>query len=414
MPHERRVLSSLRLSPRLPGLAVTTAALFAAYSTAGCLSHEYTIPKEELARVVNLPPQVRGERVRVVQGIGERRADPVPPRPSYYDPTYEPEYYGPDVHVDVGIYGSSGGHGGHYAPPPRGVHVVPPAAGGGTPAAGGPAPPSGPPVGDARPPVNGAPVPAKPVTHGGGLSGVGGGGGGKDDLAVLAVIVAVAAAFCVFGLAVTEGARHDGFAQLHPGQPLHLHGGGGERVVALGDLSREDLASTAEAVVMEDEGYGLRILDRRPLDRVGGTFKMDVGSPTAEFDGQMVGGMLTNIQAGFFPTQRFGLVANLTLSGGSDPQGQTFTRHALSIEPQFFPVKLGPVHLGLYGDLGKQLVTQGGQPRLEGTALGGGVLMEIEMTTRMALTLRGGWTNTYLETGRWMGTGTVALGIAVY
>jgi hypothetical protein len=218
MPHERRVLTSLRLSPRLPGLAVTTAALFAAYSTAGCLSHEYTIPKDELARVVDLPPQARGERVHVVQGIGERRADPVPPRPSYYDPTYGPEYYGPDVHVDVGVYGSyGGGHGGHYGPPPRGVHVVPPAGGGGAPAAGGPGPPSGP-VGDARPPVNGAPVPAKPVTHGGGLSG-GGGGGGKDDLAVLAVIVAVAAAFCVFGLAATEGARHDGFAQLHPGQP---------------------------------------------------------------------------------------------------------------------------------------------------------------------------------------------------
>jgi hypothetical protein len=113
-------------------------------------------------------------------------------------------------------------------------------------------------------------------------------------------------------------------------------------VVALGDLSREDLASTAEAVVMDDEGYGLRLLDRRPLDRVGGTFKMDVGSLGADFDGRMVGGILTNIQAGFFPTQRFGLVANLTLSGGSDPQGQTFTRHALSIEPQFFPRQARP------------------------------------------------------------------------
>jgi hypothetical protein len=225
----------------------------------------------------------------------------------------------------------------------------------------------------------------------------------------------VAAAFAVFGLAATEGARLDGYVQMHPGQPLHLRDDTGrERVVALGDLSPTDLAPAAEAVVMDDEGYGLRILDRRPLDRVGATFKMDVGSPAASFDGRTVGGILTNIQAGFFPVQRFGLLANLTLSGGSDPLGQTFMRHTLSLESQVFPLKAGPVHFGAFGNVGQQLVTQSSEPQMTGLALGGGLLMELEMTTRMALTLRGGWTSAHVGADRWLGTGTVALGLAVY
>src|SRR5436190_5349817 len=79
----------LRLHARLRALglrATLAVAGFAAYSTSGCLPNQYTITKDELTRVVQLPPAARGERVRVVQELGEREGEPVPPggpRPVY-------------------------------------------------------------------------------------------------------------------------------------------------------------------------------------------------------------------------------------------------------------------------------------------------------------------------------------------
>ena len=55
----------LRLHARLRALglrATLAVAGFAAYSTSGCLSNQYTITKDELTRVVQLPPAARGER----------------------------------------------------------------------------------------------------------------------------------------------------------------------------------------------------------------------------------------------------------------------------------------------------------------------------------------------------------------
>ena len=55
-------------------VALVTVAFFAPVAT-GCVSNEYVIPSDELGRLAQTPPGQRGERVHVVQGIGERRAD---------------------------------------------------------------------------------------------------------------------------------------------------------------------------------------------------------------------------------------------------------------------------------------------------------------------------------------------------
>src|SRR5262245_605710 len=101
--------------------ALTAAALLAA----GCLSHEYRISRPELERLAQLPPEARGQRVRVVQLLGERRADAVPPEPA----PPPPEVHG-DLNVQIGF-------GGHYSsgyrsggPAPRAVHSAAPVGGG--------------------------------------------------------------------------------------------------------------------------------------------------------------------------------------------------------------------------------------------------------------------------------------------
>src|SRR4051794_20467498 len=134
-----------RLPPRLTALV---ALAFAVQATSGCLSNEYRIPKEELARVVQLPPSARGERVRVLQQVGERRGEPVPPggRPApWVGPRVpeeavivegEPE---PELQVDTGFdLHLEGGRYGHAAPRGYGGGWRGPgAAPGGPPRAGG-------------------------------------------------------------------------------------------------------------------------------------------------------------------------------------------------------------------------------------------------------------------------------------
>src|SRR5262252_301114 len=48
--------------------------------TTGCLSNEYRIPNDELQRLAQTPPAVRGHHVHVVQSLGDRRSEAIPYR----------------------------------------------------------------------------------------------------------------------------------------------------------------------------------------------------------------------------------------------------------------------------------------------------------------------------------------------
>ena len=61
-------------------------ALLVGQLAAGCLSNEYRIPPDELARVVRLPPANRGSQVRIVQEWGSDREVPLPPPPPALEP----------------------------------------------------------------------------------------------------------------------------------------------------------------------------------------------------------------------------------------------------------------------------------------------------------------------------------------
>jgi hypothetical protein len=394
--------------------------------TSGCLSNQYRIPQDELWRISRTAPEARGQRVRVVQDLGERRGDAVQPTPEALQPPPPPpppeveveqqqqeetESSG-SLNVNVNVQGGGGGGGDHQpsrapgswrgSPQPGspGFRGTPPhptgwRAGGGGGGGGG---------GGAK--IGGG--------GGGGLN-IGGGGGGNDGLVVLAVVLVVTALFATVALVGSEGSRFDGYLQMAPDQPIHLKDArGAERVVPLAMLSGADVALTSEAKVMDDEGPGVRRLDERPLDRTGGTFKLDLGASSFNFGGSQIVGPASQIQAGLFVNPYLGFLVDVGLSGGEDCcGGGIISRHSLGLEAQFFPLNAGRLHLGGFGGGGAAIAGGGSAMTLTGPVAGGGALMEIDVSPRMALTFRGGANAAKLDNG-WSSAGTLTAGVAIY
>lgn len=393
MALSRRRLFLLRLhtSPRL-GLAVLTAFLF--YSSSGCLSNRYTISQQELARLAQLPPQTRGDRVNVLQEMGERREDPIDPMPVY------PDVYDADATANVGFH-----MGVLIAPGPHGH-------------------PGGGPHGGFRPSggrVSAPPPP--PARHGGhsshwGSSGGGGGGSSADDALAAAIVIIVAVVvLSAVGLAVTEGVRYDGAIQMYSEQPVHLKDAqGNEQIVPLSQLVPAHASQAVSAQVMDDEGWGLRMVERRPLDRKGFAFKVDMGSVQAFCKTcYSAAGFAADLQFGYFPHHRFGLLTTVSLSGGTNALGKSFQRHTIGLEAQWFPLNLWRFHLGGFGHGGWQIGREEDTLARTGPAFGGGAILEIALTTRLALMARADWTAAdNAPEGGWASTQLFTGGLAIY
>jgi len=394
-------------------LALAVGGMYLSLTTVGCVSNEYVIPKTELTRLSLLPPSQRGRRVQVVQSLGsggELSSDSGEVLP---DRDYEDEFaaydhpestYDPgDTRVDINLpLDGLGGHG--HAGVAR---ALGPSGKGGT-------------GWGARAPSSGGTSSTGPRGLGGGGGGHfnfgGGGGGGGDDLAVFAIIVVAVAIMAAAGLAVTEGLRYDGFVQLHPEQPVHLKGtAGNQRTLPLAALTPADVAVSEEALVMDNEAFGFRFDHRRALDRKGFAFKVDFGSLDSLCGCYSAAGLASNIQLGYFPHHRFGLLGTLTLGGGTSALNQTFQRHSANIEAQFFPLQVWRLHLGGFGHGGMQVARDELGTRT-GPAWGGGAILEFALTTRLALTGRMDYTlaRTAPDGQSWAGSTTLTGGLAIY
>jgi hypothetical protein len=160
----------------------------------------------------------------------------------------------------------------------------------------------------------------------------------------------------------------------------------------------------------------MRLLGQR-LDRRGFTFKLDFGTLAFQPDtsNQTFNGLTSHVQVGYFITPHIGLLATAGLGGADDGLSATLTRHELGLELQAFPVALGPVHFGVYGNGGMAVLgsTARDSTTTTGPALGGGLLVELDVTGRMALTLRAG-ADVARSDGGWSPAGTVAAGVAIY
>jgi hypothetical protein len=232
--------------------------------------------------------------------------------------------------------------------------------------------------------------------------------------------VIAAATLATVALAASEGMRFEGHAQVAPEQLVYLKRGGETSAVPLLELTSEQAAAAESALVMDDEGYGLRRLDHAPLDRKGGLFRFDLGAGMFTFGDGRASGVSAHVQAGAFFTHTFGLVVDAGLGVGTpDPccsgalaATGSISRHSLGLEAEWLPLGLGPLHLGPFAGGGVALAAAAG-PYEAGPMASGGALLEVDLTSHLALSVRGGANTAWLPSGR-SSAGAVTGGLAIY
>ena len=307
----------------------------AAVALGGCLANTYKIPPNELARLAATPPDQRGQQVRVIQVLEGNTPPPAP---------------GPAVTGETQVVFV-----------PHTVIVV-----------------------DSHP--------RHRRGGGGGIPGLKGGGGGGSDKGAVILLVALAAGAAV-GLAATEGQRFDGWARLHPMHPVHLWGPWGYGVLPLAQIDQATAATTYKAVVRDVEGPFER-LARAPLDRQGWTYSVLGGvGEIGGHDGTALGPMF-HVQLGYFPSHMLGLQLDWTPAWRDDVAGDTILDMRWGLELDVLPLDAGRLHGGLYGN-----VAVGFKDDVMGTTsgafTGAGAILQLELTTRLALTGRLGITRAY-------------------
>lgn len=329
----------------------------------GCLSRTHKIPKSELMTLASSAPETRGERVRVVQNLGHHED---PPEAGH-------------VHSTTVVY--------VHAP----VWV------------------------EGRPHAHRSSGPTA-IKHGAGGSHVtnkGSGGFGnlaesKSDSAKAWFIVAGIAAVA---LAATEGARYDGWVRLHPMQPVHLYGPYGEyTVMPLAHIDQQTAAWASSAYVREGEGPWQK-LGRAPLNRQGFTYSLLFGQGQVPIEG--IGtelGFLGHIQFGYFFNKFIGLNLDIAMGWTDDGAGNTVFNSRTGLELQGYPVNAGPLHAGLYGQIGVAGRSDDGIGVDDSSnVLGGGAQLQLEWTTRLAVTARAGIARLFGENAS-----EITLGLSIY
>lgn len=230
---------------------------------------------------------------------------------------------------------------------------------------------------------------------------------------MIAVVLAVVAVVAGVSLVASEGMRFDGYAELVPEQTIHIKNKHGiEGRVALGALTPYDAEMAEEATVKDDEDFGLGIGNRAPLDRRGPAFKVELGSSDFNLGLQQVGGMASQIQLGGFFTRSAGLMLDIGLSGGSLCCSSLFQRHSLALEAQVFPWSAGPLWIGAFAK-GGAAISNDSVTTQTGPIFGGGALVEVALTTRLALSFRAGANAAHFDDG-WSTAGTLTAGFSIY
>jgi len=308
-------------------------AIVAALSGLGCLSNTYTVRQKELQRLVTVAPEKRGEKVEVVQRVGADEA-----------PSAEPVESRTSV-VVVGVLPLPG-------PGPHHHH------------------------------------------HGGAVAPASRSPNASADKSAAVALAAVVGIGTTIALAATEGARYDGWVRVHPMHPVHLRfNDGSYEWLPLAHLDQNAAGAATEAYLNENEGPWLR-LGRAPLNRVGGAFGFALGTGALNSAASnTVWGLLARLELGGYFTKQIGLLAALGLGTGVGGTGKTTFNARYAAEARYYPIRWDVLELGLYAT-GGYSQSSADMPTYEwskdGWFYGGGGLVEIELSTRLALTLRGG------------------------
>lgn len=252
-------------------------------------------------------------------------------------------------------------------------------------------------------------TPVRVRSHSGSSGGSGTSAKSKSDEAWVWIVLAAAVAI---GAAATEGARYDGWVELHPMHPVHLYGWDGSYTwVPLAHMTPEQAAWARKAIVRPSEGPW-RPLGRAPLNRQGWTYSVLLGS--AEFpdgDGAVQRGFMSHIQFGGFPTRQLGILLDISMGWADDSFNERIYDSRTALELQFMPVGLGKLHAGVFGQLGVgyRLDDRLKGADREGLLAGAGGMLQLELTTRLAITARAGLTSVYNDT-----TSDFTVGLSIY
>jgi hypothetical protein len=337
----------------------------------GCASTTYHIPASELQRLAAMPPEARGQHVRVVQQLSDGEVEPAQPITAETQVEFfpDPDVWGPDRHRWYTGSDSWGGGG---------------VSGGGT-------------VRDHRTGLGGGGRGTAAHSSGGLNLGGGKAGDGKGE----AIAILAAAAVILVVAAGVEGSRFDGYADLHPMYPMHVVGKDGTvAVMPLAWIDPQTAAWADHAVVREGEGPW-HALERAPLDRRGFTYALLGGLGTYKsVDNSVDTGPAFTIQLGYFPDQKLGILGNAFFGWRDNGVNQTLYESRFTLELDSYPVHAGPLHFGLFGGGGyaSRWEDYPGMDGNEGTpALLGGGLIQIDINTRLALTGRFGITYAHGE-----------------
>ncbi len=215
--------------------------------------------------------------------------------------------------------------------------------------------------------------------------------------AVAVAVVAVAGSVAVTA-AASEGARYDGWVATEVGQPvLLIEQDGDRRWSSLGELDSADLSEVAYGVLPDG---GFDYLGRRPLDRRGVSYQFELGSAVVGSSNDPAWGYAARVALGYMPSQYFGVSVGwspsvLERSGQLRDAGLdelTFESRAF-VQAELWPLALGRLHAGVYGEVGYGWVLRDeplGSRSTEGWSTGAGLALQLDWTTRLALTLRGG------------------------
>ncbi|MEP7051484.1 MAG: hypothetical protein ABJB12_14080 [Pseudomonadota bacterium] len=340
------------------------------FALQGCLSSNYQVSQAELLRLAHRPPAQRGEQLRVLQQTTVR--DDVV---DWQDIEADDASGWPDTHESANVTLSGGGR---SPPGVNGAALHRPA----TSVAWGPKHAGF---------VHGS------VRSGSGSSSSGGGGslgGGGDagEAIVLAMVAAVIANGAGIGLAAVEGRRFDGWARVDPDEWLLLVRPSANQWLRLSALTERD-AEAADHAVIVDHDANVQRLDRAPLDRKGLAYEVELGTALLNsLSGSRDYGFSTRTGIGYFPTQRFGLLFADQFAFGYETGGALFNGR-LGLELEYLPVQAGRFHAGFYTELGGALAIQDRPDRSHawsGMYAAGGLLAQIDWTTRLAVNLRAG------------------------
>ena len=329
-------------------VAVVVAGLLIA---SGCGANSYRIPNSDLQRLAAAPPEARGHQVRVIQELGDNEVPATQPVTADTQIIIVP-------HISISHDSSrhSGGWGGGGRWGGRGGRIG----------------------------------------KGGGLK-LGGAGNDAKGAAIAFVVIAAVA---LFAIAAVEGSRFDGWAQLHPMHPVHLIGkDGGYTVMPLAWIDPGTAAWADKAIVRRSEGPW-RELGRHSLHRTGPTYSMygGAGSLRSAY-GELALGTAFTVQAGYFPSQQFGIVGSVFLGWRDNRDFETLFESRYTLEAQVMPVAAGPFHAGFYAGAGAAYRFEDGvrDGNSGSSALTGGAMLQLDVNTRIALTARFGLAKAHEE-----------------